>query len=253
MMTQPQTPSAAINEEELPPFEVRNWHRFLQTVIVLMLPCVLVLGSVRLAMTETFVRWEYNRAGFPADNYGFTQDDRLEYGPYGIRYIVQAKDISYLGDLEINGEPAFNEDELHHMEDVQKVTFAVLQIMMITGSFFVMGAVMLLRRPKSRYLFFNALRYGAIFTVGAIVVVVAVVFLNWDFFFDNFHALFFEDGTWQFSTSDTLIRLYPQQFWFDASLFTGGVALLGAMLCIASPFLWQKFGTDKSVADEMIA
>lgn len=224
------------------PFEVRTWHRFLQLVIVLMVPFVLVLGSVRVAMTETFLRWEYNRSDFPADKYGFSQEDRLEYGPYGIRYIVEAKDISYLADLEIDGQPAFKQSELQHMEDVQVVTLTAFQILMITGSFFVMASVLLLRRPGSRHLFFYSLRYGAIFTVVVLVLIVAVVFLNWDFFFDNFHALFFEDGTWQFYSSDMLIRLYPERFWFDASLFIGALAFIGAVVCIASPFLWDKFG-----------
>ncbi len=233
------------------PFEVRKWHRFLQLVIILMVPFVLVLGSVRLAMTETFLRWEYNRSDFPADKYGFSQDDRLEYGPYGIRYIVEAKDISYLGDLEIDGQSAFKQGELQHMEDVQVVTLAAFQIMMITGSFFVMAGVLLLRRPGSRHLFFYGLRHGAIFTMVALIVIVAAVFLNWDFFFDNFHGLFFEDGTWQFYSSDTLIRLYPQRFWFDASLFIGGVAFLGAVLCITSPFLWNRFGIKPSIDEEL--
>lgn len=250
MTTQSPTPPSPENETA-PLFQIRPWHRFLQTVIILMIPFVLVLGSVRLAMTETFLRWEYNRTGFPADKYGFSQADRLEYGPYGIRYIVQARDISYLGDLEIDGTAAFTDGELQHMEDVQVVTLTAFQVMMITGSFFVMASVLLLRRRGSRYLFFQGLRYGALFTVGAILVIVAVVFLNWDFFFDNFHAAFFDDGTWQFYSSDTLIRLYPERFWFDASLFTGGVALLGAGLFIVSPFLWRRFGTDESDTSEI--
>ena len=244
-MTLQSTNSTPDSPAEESPFQPRAWHRFLQIVIILMVPFVLVLGSVRLAMTETFLRWEYQRSDFPADDYGFSTEDRLEYGPYGIRYIVQAHDISYLGDLIINGDPAFNSRELKHMEDVQVVTLGAFQVLLLTGSFFVMGAVLLLRRPQSRYLFFNALRYGAIFTVTAIGVIVVVVFLNWDFFFDNFHAMFFDEGTWQFARSDTLIRLYPEQFWFDASLFTGGVALLGALLFIAAPSLWRKFGVTK--------
>ena len=41
---------------------------------------------------------------------------------------------------------------------------------------------------------------------------------------------FFEDGTWQFYYTDTLIRLYPEQFWFDASLTVGIMTTLTALI-----------------------
>jgi integral membrane protein (TIGR01906 family) len=51
----------------------------------------------------------------------------------------------------------------------------------------------------------------------------------WDTFFTAFHQLFFAGGTWVFAYSDTLIRLFPEQFWFDAALTVGGLTLLGAL------------------------
>jgi uncharacterized membrane protein len=42
--------------------------------------------------------------------------------------------------------------------------------------------------------------------------------------------LFFEGSTWLFPTSDTLIRLFPQQFWVDAFVLMFGGALLEALV-----------------------
>jgi len=57
--------------------------------------------------------------------------------------------------------------------------------------------------------------------------------LFWSFFAD-FHHLFFQGNSWLFPDSDTLIRLYPLQFWQDAVLSIGIIsALCGLALGLA--------------------
>ncbi|MCI0711355.1 MAG: TIGR01906 family membrane protein [Chloroflexi bacterium] len=236
------TEATTLSEEDVKPLLMPQWlQTILQGIIILTVPFVLVLGSVRLAMTEQFLALEYQRPGFPADPYGFSTADRLEYGPYGIEYILSNEDISFLGDLEIDSEPAFNPRELDHMEDVQTVTRIAIQVLMLTGGLFVLSIILLIRKPETRPLVFESLRRGAYFTFAMIAILVVGVVLNWNYFFTQFHNTFFAEGTWQFSRSDTLIRLYPEQFWQDAALFIGGVTILGAALFIVSPAIWQRF------------
>ncbi|MCA9894424.1 MAG: DUF1461 domain-containing protein, partial [Anaerolineae bacterium] len=68
--------------------------------------------------------------------------------------------------------------------------------------------------------------------IGAIVGIVVAAIFAWDTFFALFHSLFFQEGSWQFYYSDTLIRLYPEQFWLDAAIFIGGMSLLGAAVLL---------------------
>ena len=222
--------------------------RILQIVIVLGLPVFLVLLSVRLVMTEQFLQLEYNRPGFPADDFGFTTEDRLEYGPYGVNYLVNNEPLSYLGLLEIDGQPAFNGRELEHMEDVQVVTNTALQVMMIVGAMVIGAVILLARRPSSRQNLMQALRWGGFVTFGVMLVGIALTVVAWGFFFETFHEIFFSDGTWQFSRSDTLIRLYPEQFWFDAAVSIGVLTILGASLSIAIPWYWNR--QHRKQADE---
>lgn len=237
--------TTTLPEEDVKPLLMPQWlQTLLQSIIVLTVPFVLVLGGVRLAMSEQFLAFEYQRPGFPDDPYGFSTDDRLEYGPYGIEYILSNEDISFLGDLEIDGEPAFNERELEHMEDVQTVTRAAIQVLMLTGGLFVFSIILLIRKPQTRPLVFESLRRGAFFTFAVIAALIVGVVLSWDYFFTQFHNTFFAEGTWQFSRSDTLIRLYPEQFWQDAALFIGGLTILGALLFIASPSIWQRISAS---------
>lgn len=209
--------------------------RLVQYLITLLIPPLLVLISARLAMTERWLEYEYNRDGFPEDVYGWDQDVRREYGPYGIRYLIENRDISYLADLEINGDPAFNERELSHMEDVQGVTYAAFQVMTIGLILFAGLSLLLIPWYQTRTHLALAIRNGGFLTLGLAVLLLIMAFVNWDFFFDAFHAAFFETGTWKFYTSDTLIRLYPERFWFDSALLVGGLTIGGAILCLLLP------------------
>jgi integral membrane protein (TIGR01906 family) len=47
--------------------------------------------------------------------------------------------------------------------------------------------------------------------------------------FTLFHGLFFKGDTWLFLYSDTLIRLFPMQFWQDAFLWAGVISVGGAL------------------------
>lgn len=216
-------------------------------IVTLGVPLLLILGSVRLAMTPQFLSFEYHRPDMHEDPYGFTLEDRLRWGPLGIEYLVTGADISLLGDLRFeNGNPLFSARELQHMVDVKTVT---------QGAFFVLAAALIivplcalyLWRTDRRNQLVDALLRGAIFTLGGIVSVIFGAVVAWDMFFSLFHRLFFADGTWVFYTSDTLIRLYPEKFWFDTALIIG-VAVIGGALAIVG-LAWRSWRRHAVNAD----
>lgn len=207
-------------------------------IVTIGVPVLLILGTVRLAMTPQFLSFEYQRPDMHDDLYGFTLEDRLRWGPLGIEYLVTDADISLLGNLQFeNGNPMFSERELDHMADVKVVTRA---------AFFVLAAALMIVPLSALYLWRSgrrsqlreALLRGAIFTLGGIVAVVFGAIVAWDMFFSLFHQLFFADGTWIFYTSDTLIRLYPEKFWFDTALIIG-IAVIGGALLIVGLTWWS--------------
>lgn len=199
--------------------------------ITLSVPLLLTLLSVRLVMTPLFLQFEYNRPGFPDDRYGLTKEDRLEYAPYALDYLINGEPITYLADLKFpNGKGIFNGREMRHMQDVQTVTQAAFTLLIVDGIVFVAVSLWLWRKHRSRL--FQALRDGSLLTLSMIGAIVVVAVVAWDTFFTGFHRLFFESGTWQFAYSDTLIRLFPEQFWFDAALVIGGLTGSGALLLL---------------------
>src|SRR5689334_6924619 len=100
----------------------------LQILIAALMPLLLVLINAGVLMFPAFMRFEYTRPGFPPDAYGFTTEDRLEYGPRGLAYLFNNEGPEYLGDLQFeNGSPVFNERELSHMLDAKIVTQKILR------------------------------------------------------------------------------------------------------------------------------
>lgn len=201
--------------------------RLLGLLFSAILPVLLVMINVRLVMTPLFLSFEYTRPGFPEDFYGFTQEDRLRYAPYAIDYLLNGEDITFLGDLTFpDGTPLFNTRELRHMRDVKTITQIAYLATIAIAALVTVGGYFLRRQGRLRWALFR----GGLFTIGIVVAVIIVIVLNWDFFFTGFHTLFFESGTWYFAYSDTLIRLFPEQFWFDAALLIGTLTTLEALV-----------------------
>jgi integral membrane protein (TIGR01906 family) len=213
----------------------------LRVFLMLALPVFLVLTGVRIVTTDLFLKIEYNRPGFPSDPYGFSKADRLHYAPYAVNYLLNDAGIDYLGDLTFdNGLPLYRAKELQHMEDVKTVMQAALKIDLVLSLALAVTVALLSWKKETRWALRWGLSSGGIFTIFLIVGLVVLIFANWTFFFDGFHEIFFKGNSWQFSNSDTLIRLFPQQFWFDASMSIGFFTVLGAMIAILGVWYWER-------------
>lgn len=230
-------------------------------VLVAGLPVALTLTNVRLLMTPTFPEIEYNLPDFPADFYGFTKEDRLYWAKRSIAYILgdprvgpveawkfsdegrapvgttapaNTETCSYYGDDYGPRDCTYfyNDREVRHMLDVRNVVSAALAVWALAG-LLVLAAISVLAYFRQA----AALRWGLITGAGVtwIVYIFVVLFVVVGFqqFFTFFHRVFFEGDTWIFLWSDSLIRLFPLKFWFDAFLFVGLATLAQAALIAA--------------------
>jgi integral membrane protein (TIGR01906 family) len=206
---------------------------------ILCVPVTLTLIGARLLMTPAYLNFEYNRADFPLDFYGFSTADRLHYGPYALDYMVYNHDIRYLGDLKFDdGREFYNSRELSHMVDVQKVAqaaFLVLVALLVGELALFFG---LRRNLQVWFAIWRGLIGGSLLTLLILVAAVVAVVVAWDTFFTGFHEVFFANGTWVFEYTDSLIRLYPVRFWQDAAINIGIFAGVGALAILA--FCWRR-------------
>jgi len=208
----------------------------LSSLVTILVPIVLVGLGLRLLLTPLFLQIEYNMPYFPPDDFGFTKEERLEWAPYALDYLVNKEAISYLSDLKFeDGTPLYNERELSHMDDVKRVTQGALRVWYLS-----LAALLLL----GAWAWFGGwwldyrlglmrggwLMIGLAVVVGLIVLIGILVSPNifWNFF-AGFHSLFFEGDSWLFLYSDTLIRLFPIRFWQDAFLWAAVIALGGGI------------------------
>jgi integral membrane protein (TIGR01906 family) len=208
----------------------RGLSRGIGWVVTLLTPYVLIMTSVRMLMSHTFLQLEYHAPGFPADLYGFTLADRLHWGGLSVDYLINNAGINFLSDLHFaNGMPIYNERELSHMHDVKALVQTTLQLWVVAlGILLVLAAVAVWRKWGREYL--RGLSRGGWLTVGIIVLVLAGVGISFDWLFTEFHHLFFTGNTWLFYYSDTLIRLFPMRFWEDGFILMGIFCIVSGLI-----------------------
>ena len=207
---------------------------FLSYLVSLLTPVALIGAALRILLSPIYYNVEYRMPYFPIDEYGFTQQDRLQWAPYAVEYLVNSADISYLGDLQFeNGAPLYNERELSHMADVKNVVVGALRVWYLSLGLLALFAI-LAQRSGWMPDYLNGLRRGGMWMIGLAVALGLVAGIGittnpdvfWEFF-ALFHAIFFEGDSWLFYYSDTLIRLFPIRFWQDAFLWAAILALGG--------------------------
>ena len=89
--------------------------------------------------------------------------------------------------------------------------------------------------------------HGGILTMAILLAMIVLLFVAWNVVFTQFHEILFDPGTWTFFYTDSLIRLFPEQFWFDFGLFwTVGIFLQGAILAVVGYFLLRSSGPQEA-------
>lgn len=206
--------------------------KVLSILLAVILPFLILMGAIRLLITPVFISVEYNRPGFPVDPFGFTQPERKQWADYAVNYLVNDADISYLGDLKFaNGDPLYRQEELSHMQDVKNVVQTALTVWYGLLGLALAFLIWFIAMSNWRQIV-KSLRMGSWLTVGLIAFIILMVAINFNTLFEQFHNLFFEAGTWQFYQNDTLIRLFPLDFWRDAFVLVGVISLIFAGLIL---------------------
>jgi integral membrane protein (TIGR01906 family) len=221
--------------------------KVLQVLVALLLPLVLLIGNVQLLAHPRFVHYEYGRAGFPPDTvipaggYPLPKLERTALAVTGIESIIGPKGMQVLEDarFERTNLPAFNAREIGHMQDVRAL-FQKARVFFWGALVVLVGGGLLLawhggRRALTQPLF-NSVRV-ALSLAGALGLYIV---LSFNTFFTQFHHLFFAGSTWLFRRDDTLIRLYPTDFWFDAAFFIAGLTILQLVLVGLWAWWWGR-------------
>lgn len=213
--------------------------RLLMVVLTWTLPLLLGLNLTTLSLNPAYPRWAYT--WLPPDTYGWSQAERLALAQVTLDFLRQPAEtaVSRLAALRLPGtnQPLYTAREQAHLADVKQVTDAARRWGGETAVLWSIGMLILFRRD--RYAAYRVLRQGGWLTCGLLADLLLFVYLFWPVCFILFHQLLFPPGSWSFAASDTLIRLFPDRFWFGyaccllASIFLSGLFLagVGTWLC----------------------
>ena len=223
----------------------------LRILLVLAVPIVLSMGVVRLVTLPWYPAWEYGRSGFPEDPLGMPPDERLRLARACVAFLNLPPGTVELGDLRFSdGSVAFNGREISHMDDVKRVYDRLTAIALFA---FVIACVAgwFLGRRWGAATVWGALSDGGLTTLGVLIVLGAWMLLGFEAFFAAFHGVFFQEDSWLFPYSDTLIRLFPLQLWQDVGLIiVGGVGITAFVLALLGRALQKRYALQKARVEE---
>ena len=208
-------------------------------LVALVVPPLLVVNAFRALAHGWFVELEYGRAGFPADSYGLTREQRTELALVGLRSIQPGSEgVALLRRAALpDGSPAFGTREVVHMDDVRQLFGAALRAQLVVVLALAVGAIVGGRSRALRAAVPRGLLAGSLAMLGLVALAVPVILVGFDGFFLRFHELFFEGNTWRFARSDTLLRLYPELFWRHTAEL-GAAIVVGQALALAGLSWW---------------
>ena len=203
---------------------IKSFHVFLSIT----LPFVILMFSVVILFKPWFLVFEYRKANFPPDPYGFSIEERLDYGIQSVQYIVNNRSDDFLANITFKNSntPIYKSQEISHMSDVKNVYRTARLIWEALLILYLILFLVSWKHPAQLLSFLKHFIIGNLFSILFLVAVLLLVVLAFDPLFEAFHSLFFKEGSWLFYQDDTLIRLFPEKLWVDAFLIAGGLSFI---------------------------
>lgn len=219
--------------------------KIIRWFIIIAMPFFLGLGMILAVIAWDYPSFEYQR--IPPDRFGFTPEERLAYAHATLDYLQRpepSEEVIYLLEelrLPNSDEPLYNEREIGHMLDVKDLTDAIRTLWRVAAVLVIGGLAFLLLQPGLRSIGYRAIYQGGLATVIILAAIAIFIGVGWSIFFVQFHELLFPPGTWTFAFSDSLIRLFPEQFWFDIGVIMSvGALLLGVIVTVLGRWLVRR-------------
>ena len=227
------------------------------------IPTFLFIFAVPLFLVTASVTWAFNDPGVYNRGFqkyrisltsGITEEDLRQVGGQ-IRHYFNSTDEPLMVNTQVYGEDRelFNQREVQHMRDVKRLVWWVYAAAIVSGIYLLAatawGAAVYQRG------FLDVLAQRVIRGVALMVVLVVFVgvfaLAGFDTLFLRFHQLAFANDLWQLNPRrDYLLIIFPQGFWFDATMRVVALTVAGAValtLIAGGHLLWQRITGRGSV------
>ncbi|MEE3250513.1 MAG: TIGR01906 family membrane protein, partial [Chloroflexota bacterium] len=127
----------------------------------------------------------------------------------------------------------FNNREISHMKDVKQLVRGVYVLALVSAAYLAAMIVVGFSWQKVRFVpaLAKRLTWGGGLTLILMVVFGIAALVGFDGVFLKFHQLSFANDLWQLNPrTDYLVRIFPQNFWFDATMWVSLRVIAGALI-----------------------
>ena len=209
-----------------------NW--VVWALFITAVPLFLITGSVTWAFNSPglynggFEKYSISRVS------GITDSDLRQVGADIRGYINSGDEPMQIRTRVLGTErDLFNDREIAHMRDVKRLVWGVYILAIVSGVFLAGKVMAGFARQRGRFI--EPLAKGALWggglTLGLLVVFGILALADFESLFIKFHQLSFANNFWQLDPrTDYLVRIFPDGFWVDATVWVAVRTVAGAML-----------------------
>lgn len=227
------------------PADIRGWVVFsFATIFAIAVPAFLLLANVEY-VTKSDWLYSYNWWRNDIPNRTSLPVSELDSGADQIKdYFTNDEELLDLR-VTFRGEEVslYKEREVLHMVDVKGLMQGVFNAVRITG-----GIALLIALAGAIYfgrqfwaILLTTLRWSALGSGIVLGVLAIAVLIDFDFVFRQFHFLSFANDLWLLNPfTDFLIIMFPQQFFFEATLFIAVFAVAQFAVLMYAVYLIKK-------------
>ncbi len=206
----------------------------LTALFIACIPVFLVTSNVRWVINAPFL-YSYGFDKYMvAERTGIERDELIRAGAAFREYFNNDEEILEVRVVQHGVlRSIYNDREIAHMTDVKGLVRGVWMLHVATGGyigFFLLGGALLFRR---RWIGMagDLLGRGGLLTLGLVAVVGLAALVGFDRLFLAFHLVSFSNDLWQLDPNrDVLLMMFPEGFFFDATMWIVGSTVVEALL-----------------------
>ena len=227
-------------------------------IFIIAVPLFLITGSAT---------WAFNSPGLYNDGFekysisrtsGIADADLRQVGA-DIRGYINSSDEPMDIQSRIFGveQDLFNSKEIAHMKDVKKLVRGVYVLAIASAVYLLAMTLVGFARQRGQFtqLLAKRLAMGGGLTLSLLILFGAVAAFGFDSLFIKFHELSFANDFWQLDPrTDYLVRIFPDNFWFDATLWVAVRAIIGALLILVAGtayLVYQRYNSWQEVMNRL--
>ena len=174
-------------------------------LIIVFVPLIIILLGFRIIV--------YNQSFYEKE---FQKNNVYETFPEQTVDIEVGNLFNYLINDKKLDTTFFNEKEKSHLKDVKDMIDSAINLLLILILLFFI-LLIYFYNTKQLIIFFNSLMLGSFLSIFLILIIFLLSLSNFDDLFLNFHLISFNNDLWLLNPeTDNLIKLFPQQFFYDA-------------------------------------